>query len=38
VETRAKIDDLHRIEARLDAADLAEELAGLAQEYRPDRP
>jgi len=37
VETRARIDDLHRIEARLDAADLAEELAGLAQEYRPDR-
>jgi thiamine biosynthesis protein ThiI len=38
VETRARIDDLRRIEARLDAADLAEELAGLAQEYRPDRP
>jgi thiamine biosynthesis protein ThiI len=38
VETRAKVDDLRRIEARLDAADLAEELAGLAQEYRPDRP
>jgi tRNA uracil 4-sulfurtransferase len=37
VETRARIDDLRRIEARLDAADLAEELAGLAQEYRPDR-
>jgi len=36
VETRARIDDLRRIEARLDAADLAEELAGLAQEYRPD--
>jgi thiamine biosynthesis protein ThiI len=36
VETRAKIEDLHRIEARLDAGDLAEELAGLAQEYRPD--
>jgi tRNA uracil 4-sulfurtransferase len=35
VETRARIDDLRRIEARLDAADLAEELAGLAQEYRP---
>jgi tRNA uracil 4-sulfurtransferase len=38
VETRARIDDLRRIEARLDAADLAEELAGLAQEYRLDRP
>jgi tRNA uracil 4-sulfurtransferase len=38
VETRARIDDLRRIEARLEAADLAEELAGLAQEYRPDRP
>ena len=37
VETRARIDDLRRIEARLDAADLAEELARLAQEYRPDR-
>jgi thiamine biosynthesis protein ThiI len=38
VETRARIDDLRRIEARLEAADLAEELAGLAQQYRPDRP
>jgi thiamine biosynthesis protein ThiI len=38
VETRARVDDLRRIEARLDAADLAEELAGLAQEYTPDRP
>ena len=37
VETQARIDDLRRIEARLDAGDLAEELAGLAQEYRPDR-
>ena len=37
VETRARVDDLRRIEARLDAADLAEELAGLAQEYTPDR-
>jgi thiamine biosynthesis protein ThiI len=36
VETRARIDDLHRIEARLDAGDLAEELASVAQEYRPD--
>jgi thiamine biosynthesis protein ThiI len=35
VETRARIDDLRRIEARLDAADLAEELAAVAQEYRP---
>ena len=38
VETRARIDDLHRIEARLDAGDLAEELAAIAQEYRPGRP
>src|SRR5262249_1622706 len=38
VETQARIDALRRIEARLDASDLAEELAGLAQEYRPDRP
>jgi thiamine biosynthesis protein ThiI len=37
VETQARIDDLRRIEARLEAGDLAEELAGLAQEYRPDR-
>ena len=36
VETRARIEDLRRIEARLDAAGLAEELAGLAQEYRPE--
>jgi thiamine biosynthesis protein ThiI len=35
VETRARIDDLRRIEARLDAADLADELAAVAQEYRP---
>ncbi|HEY2490066.1 MAG TPA: tRNA uracil 4-sulfurtransferase ThiI [Streptosporangiaceae bacterium] len=35
VETRARIDDLRRIENRLDAADLAEELAAAAQEYRP---
>jgi thiamine biosynthesis protein ThiI len=34
VETRARIEDLRCIEARLDAPDLAEELAGLAQEYR----
>jgi thiamine biosynthesis protein ThiI len=38
VETQARIDDLRRIEARLEAADLAEELAGVAQEYRPDKP
>src|ERR1700748_1680053 len=34
VETRAKIDDLRRIEVRLDAEDLAEELAAGAHEYR----
>jgi thiamine biosynthesis protein ThiI len=33
VETRARIDDLRRIEARLDADDLAEELAAAAQEH-----
>lgn len=38
VETRARIDDLRRIEARLDATDMAEELAALAQEYRPGNP
>jgi tRNA uracil 4-sulfurtransferase len=36
VETRAKIDDLRRIEIRLDAAELAEQLALTAQEYRPE--
>jgi tRNA uracil 4-sulfurtransferase len=36
VETQARIEDLRRIEARLDAGDLAEELAMIAQEYRPD--
>jgi thiamine biosynthesis protein ThiI len=36
VETQARIDDLRRIEARLDAGDLAEELATIAQEYRLD--
>jgi thiamine biosynthesis protein ThiI len=36
VETRARIEDLRRIEARLDAGDLAEELAMIAEEYRPD--
>src|SRR5499425_2791340 len=34
VETRARIDDLRRIEIRLDAGDLAEELAAGAHEYR----
>ena len=34
VETRARIDDLRRIEVRLDAEDLAEELAAGAHEYR----
>ena len=38
VETRARIDDLHRIEARLGAGDLAEELAATAREYRPGHP
>jgi thiamine biosynthesis protein ThiI len=38
VETRARIDDLHRIEGRLDAEDLATELAHSAQEYRQERP
>jgi len=36
VETQARIGDLRQLEARLDAGDLAEELAGIAQEYRPD--
>jgi thiamine biosynthesis protein ThiI len=36
VETRARIEDLRRIEARLDADDLAEELAAAAQEHTPD--
>ncbi|MGD0703300.1 MAG: tRNA uracil 4-sulfurtransferase ThiI [Trebonia sp.] len=34
-ETRAKIDDLRKIEGRLDAAEIAEQLADAAQEYRP---
>src|SRR5215813_4132219 len=38
VETRARIDDLRRIEVRLDAEDLAEELAAGAQEYRQENP
>jgi thiamine biosynthesis protein ThiI len=37
VETRARVEDLRRIEARLDADDLAEELAAAAQEHTPDR-
>ena len=35
VETRARVADLRKIEARLDADELAEELAASAQEYRP---
>jgi thiamine biosynthesis protein ThiI len=38
VETRARIDDLRRIEIRLDAEDLAEELARSAHEYRHETP
>ena len=38
VETRARIDDLRRIEIRLDAGDLAEELAAGAREYRQSEP
>ena len=34
-ETRARIVDLRRIEGRMDAAELAEELAETAREYRP---
>jgi thiamine biosynthesis protein ThiI len=34
-ETRAKIEDLRKIEDRLDADELAERLAANAQEYRP---
>ncbi|MGB6458165.1 MAG: tRNA uracil 4-sulfurtransferase ThiI [Streptosporangiaceae bacterium] len=37
VETRARIEDLRRIEARLDADDLAAELAAAAQEHTPGR-
>jgi len=37
VETRARIEDLRRIEARLDADELAEELAAAAQEHTPAR-
>jgi len=35
VETKARVADLRRIEARLEADDLAAELAASAQEYRP---
>jgi thiamine biosynthesis protein ThiI len=37
-ETRARIEDLRRIEARLDADGLAEELADAAQEHSPSQP
>ncbi len=36
-ETKARIADLRRIEARVDADDLAEELAAAVQEYSPGR-
>ncbi|HTZ93994.1 MAG TPA: tRNA uracil 4-sulfurtransferase ThiI [Streptosporangiaceae bacterium] len=37
VETKARIEDLRKIEARMDADDLAEELAAAAQEHSPGR-
>jgi tRNA uracil 4-sulfurtransferase len=37
VETKARIEDLRRIEARLDAEELADELAAAAQEHTPGR-
>ena len=37
VETKARIDDLRKIEARLEADDLAHELAAAAQEHNPGR-
>jgi thiamine biosynthesis protein ThiI len=37
VETKARIEDLRKIEARLDADDLAEELAAAAHEHNPGR-
>jgi thiamine biosynthesis protein ThiI len=37
-ETRARIDDLRRIEGRLDVEDLADTLAANAQEYRQENP
>lgn len=36
VETRARIDDLRKIETRLDADEIAHQLAASAQEYRPE--
>jgi hypothetical protein len=36
VEVRAKIEDLRKIEGRLDADELAGQLAASAQEYRPE--
>jgi thiamine biosynthesis protein ThiI len=36
VETKARIDDLRKIELRLDADEIAEHLAEQAQEYRPE--
>ena len=38
VETRARIDDLRRIEGRLDVDEMAEDLALSAQEYRQENP
>jgi thiamine biosynthesis protein ThiI len=35
VETHAKVEDLHKIEARIDIDELASELAAAAAEYRP---
>jgi tRNA uracil 4-sulfurtransferase len=35
-ETRAKIEDLRKLEGRLDVTELADQLAMNAQEYRPD--
>jgi thiamine biosynthesis protein ThiI len=35
VETKARVADLHKIEARLDIDELAADLAAAAQEYRP---
>jgi thiamine biosynthesis protein ThiI len=36
VETRARVEDLRKIEGRMDADEIAEQLAATAQEYRPD--
>jgi thiamine biosynthesis protein ThiI len=36
VETKARIDDLRKIELRLDAEEIAEQLAATAQEYVPE--